>query len=191
MKGRVSPNLEEVLPRRYSALSLLRSQKTANVGGLRICSFNTHMQQAHILACTNSHACCLDPVSSTSVTRTGSPESGGHSASCYRDCLPMRLCPLPWQEFLVSPALGPARGLECRVSAASFCLLLLGCIRPQIAGKVVYCTAVVVQTGPQKEEAGRGQLLCPEPSSGGSIPFPIPACALGRARTEHLSPSWV
>lgn len=107
VKGRVPPNLEDVLPRRYSALSLLRSRKTANVGGLRICSFNTHMQQVHILVCTNSHACCLDPASSTSVTWTGSPETGVHSASCYRDCLPTRLCPPPWQEFLVSPALCP------------------------------------------------------------------------------------
>lgn len=35
-------------------------------------------------------------------------------------------------------------------------MLFLGCVRSQIAEKVLYCTAVVVEAGPQKEEAGRG-----------------------------------
>lgn len=60
---------------------------------------------------------------------------------------------------------------------------------------MLYCTAVVVEAGPQKEEAGREQLFCPEPRSRweiwglGYYPTLSLLIPVGGAHAEHLSPS--
>ena len=85
----------------------------------------------------------------------------------------------------------------------SFWVSFLGCVRSRIAGKILYCTAVVVEAGPQteagpqKEGAGKGQLLVLSLALGGRVgdwghfPSLFLLMPVGGAQDELLSPSWV